>query len=281
MKRRSFLKYAPISATTYALAHSSCKLEQGQSNEQKTDEAKKKTHVVSLSFDDGFAKSFKRVAEIHENYGTKGCFNVIATAHLPSFQAVGEWILPELMGDFNLWNDLVSRGHEVMPHTFEHVNLTKVSVNEAKERLDKCFDYFAENLDGYSHDKAVYNYAYNASTEELDTYCLQKVKAIRTGHWLLTGDTITNEFPQANYTKPIRLGCFGHGPDNGDKVLDKEIKKFLATDGGWMIVNLHGLDNEGWGPVSTEFYDGLIKQLVGLDNVDLLPVGQVLEKYDV
>ena len=168
-----------------------------------------------------------------------------------------------------------------MPHTYEHVNLTKVSVSEAKERLDKCFDYFAENLDGYSHDKAVYNYAYNASTEELDKYCLQKVKAIRTGYWMIQGDGFTHDFPVANYSQPIRLGCFMHGPDNGDKVLDKEINKFLATDSGWMIINLHGLDDEGWGPVSTEYYDGLIGRLVEMAHVDVLPVGQVLEKYKV
>ena len=36
-----------------------------------------KTHYITLSFDDGFKKSFFRIAEIYENYGLKGCFNVI------------------------------------------------------------------------------------------------------------------------------------------------------------------------------------------------------------
>ena len=105
MKRRSFLKYVPISTVTYALSQTACK----PSGAPTVDKSNEKTHIISMSFDDGFKKSFKRVAEIHENYGTSGCFNVIATAHLPSFKAVGLWILPELMGEFNLWNDLVSR----------------------------------------------------------------------------------------------------------------------------------------------------------------------------
>jgi len=259
MKRRSVLKYLPVLGATYAMPQLACKLDIS------------KTHIISLSFDDGFRKSFLKAAEIHENYGTHACLNVIATAHLPGFNAVGKWILPELMGDFEDWNNLVSRGHEVMPHTWEHKNLTEVSFSEAKERLDKCFEYFTENLDRYDNNKAVYNFAYNASNEELDLYCLQTVKAIRTGHWLLKGDSILNDFPEADYQKPIRLGCYGYGPDNGDLAVDQEINTFLGSEGGWLIINLHGFENEGWGPVSIKYYDG--------SHLDLLPVGKVLQKY--
>jgi len=276
MKRRQFLKSSAVSAAVYPLI--SCKSTSLLNLKSSTE----KTHIISLSFDDGFRKSFLRVAEIHENYGTHACLNVIASGHLPSFQAIDPWILPELMGDFNDWNILISKGHEVMPHTWEHKDLTKVSLPEAKERLDKCFDYFNENLDGYSHDTAVYNYAFNASTEELDLYALTKVKAIRTGYWVaLKDDKITNEFPKANYSEPIRLGCWFHGPDNGDMAIDKGVNEFLSSDGGWLIINMHGLDDEGWGPVSTSYYDGLIKRLIKIDNLDLLPVGEVLKKYEV
>ena len=41
--------------------------------------ASQKLHVVSLSFDDGFRKSFSRIAEIYERFGLSGCFNVIET----------------------------------------------------------------------------------------------------------------------------------------------------------------------------------------------------------
>ena len=271
MKRRSFLKVAPLSTALYAMPQLvSCS------------DPITKSHIISLSFDDGFKKSFRRVAEIHENYGTKACLNVIASGHLPSFKKVDQWILPKLMGDFNDWNEFVSRGHEVMPHTWEHVKLTEVSFNEAKERLDRCFEYFSDNLDGYSNDKAVYNFAFNASNEELDLYCLKKVKAIRTGHWVLsTNDASKNDFPKAEYKDPIRLGCIGYGPDTADDFVEKEINAFLASEGGWFIINLHGLDNEGWGPVTTKYYDGLLKRLVEIPRLDLLPVGSVLEKYRV
>jgi len=42
---------------------------------------KRKTHILTLSFDDGFKKSFYKIAEIHEAYGLKACLNVIAMGH--------------------------------------------------------------------------------------------------------------------------------------------------------------------------------------------------------
>ena len=47
----------------------------------------KKTHFITLSFDDGFKKSSLKTAEIYENYGLSACINVIATAHLRSWSA--------------------------------------------------------------------------------------------------------------------------------------------------------------------------------------------------
>ena len=47
-------------------------------------ESIKKTHLVTLSFDDGFKKSSIRTAEIFEKYELSACINVIATAHLPA-----------------------------------------------------------------------------------------------------------------------------------------------------------------------------------------------------
>jgi len=234
------------------------------------------SHYLSFSFDDGFLKSFNRAAEIHEEYGLRGCFNVIATAHLPNFQQVGDYIIPKLMGSFKDWNRLVSKGHEVMPHTWEHLKLTEVPLSLAKNNIDKCLDYFEKNLDGYDPKKAVYNYAYNASNAELDEFLLQRVRSIRTGGWhVLEDNQIENPIPASS--GPIRLGCWADGPGLCDTYIEKTVDQFLKNDGGWLIINLHGLDNEGWGPISTKYYDGLLRKLVEIKHLSVLPVGEVLK----
>ena len=77
---------------------------------------------------------------------------------------------------------------------------------------------------------------------------------------------------------PLRLGCWGHGPDFCDAYIEQEVNKFLAGEGGWLILNLHGLDEEGWAPVSTVYLDKLLKRLVKIDFLAVEPTGAVVKR---
>lgn len=261
MKRRTFLKTAAIGSL--ALGAGAWIPPQ-------------KTHLLTLSFDDGFKKSFYRIAEIHENYGLKACLNVIATGHRKNFDTEPQWIPQRLLGDFDDWNALRDRGHEVMPHTWKHLNLKEIPEAQAKKNIDKCLDYFERHLAGYREADAVYNFAYNASTPELEAHALQRVRAVRTGGWLFMQDTLLNLIPAAG--RPQRLGAWGHGPDFCDAYVKQEVDAFLAGPGGWLILNLHGLDEEGWGPISTGALDALLNRLVHIDRLAVLPTGEVLRR---
>ncbi|TAE34718.1 MAG: hypothetical protein EAY66_10360 [Sphingobacteriales bacterium] len=235
---------------------------------------KNKTHILTLSFDDGFKKSFYKIAEIHEAYGLKACLNVIAMGHEKGY-VNDAFIRKETLGNFDDWNTLKRRGHEVMPHSWDHKNLTEIPLDEAKENLDTCLDYFEKNLIGYKPEKAIYNFAYNASNQELDEYALKRVRAIRTGGWLVFRDTKYHDIPSPKSNR-LRLGCRSYGPDICDAHIESEIQDFLSGKGGWLILNLHGLDQEGWGPLSTSYLDSLLKRLVKVKNLDILPAGEVL-----
>jgi len=264
MNRRNFVKTSMVAAGSLSFGLEAFSLNP------------KKTHYLSLSFDDGFKKSFYRIADIHENYGLKACLNVIATGHLKSFNTEPKWIPQNLLGDFNDWNKLKHRGHEIMPHTWDHLRLTEIPVEKAKENIEKCLNYFKENLDGYTSEGAVYNFAYNASTIELEDFAMAHVSAIRTGGWLVLKNTMVNAFPVNEL--PLRLGCWGHGPDFCDDYVEQEINKFLISEGGWLILNLHGLDEEGWGPINSHNLDALLKRLVKVDYLAVLPTGEIVKQ---
>ncbi len=261
MQRRKFIKSTALGSMALSL---------GFMNESA------KSHLLTLSFDDGFKKSFYRVAEIHENYGLQACLNVIASGHLPTYKAVDKWIRPELLGNFDDWNALKARGHEIMPHTWKHLNLTKIRLKKAKKNIDKCLDYFEKHLEGYEPSEAVYNFAFNASNTALEDHVLQRTAAVRTGGWLLLEDTRVNLIPTS--PQSLRLGCWLNGPDLIDDFIEKEVNKFLDSEGGWLILNLHGLDDEGWGPVSTAYLDRLLKRLVEVDYLEVLPAGEVIKR---
>jgi len=252
MLRRTFIKSTALSTLAFSLG------KYGMAD---------KTHILTFSFDDGFKKSVYRIADIFEEHGLQACINVIASGHFPKFQKVDDWILPELLGDFNDWNKLKGRGHEVMPHSWKHLNLARRPLEQSKELIVKCLDYFEENLDGYKNEGAVFNFPFNSSTPELEAFTLDKVLGIRSR--ALREEVTPNIF---------RQGCYTNGPKNIDNWGDKEIKEFLSTSGGWLILNVHGLDNEGWGPISTKFLDKKLRQLSKIDYLEILPTAQVLQR---
>ena len=231
------------------------------------------SHLITLSFDDGFKKSFLEAASIHEQLGLSACFNVIASAHLPEFVAPDDYILPELMGDFDTWNRLQARGHEVMMHSWAHNNLGRLPHDQAVDLVDQCIDYFDAHLEGFQLDRSIFNFPFNSSTPELEAYLLEKVRAIRTG-----GSWSSMPFP----TEGTRLlSCIIYPrPGNGDAWMENQINEFLANEeGGWLIVNMHGLGDEGWGPISATYLQRELERLVKLDHVDVLNVTQVLDRY--
>jgi peptidoglycan/xylan/chitin deacetylase (PgdA/CDA1 family) len=234
-----------------------------------------KSHLLTFSFDDGFKKSFYKIADIYEKYSLKACLNVIAAGHFPDFNTDPKWMPPSQMGNFEDWNALKKRGHEVMPHTWRHLNLTKIPFKKAKQNIDKCLDYFETHLEGYDASTAVYNFAYNASTPKLEDYALRRVAAVRTGGWLILENTLVNLIPTS--TAKLKLGCWGSGPDFCDDYIEKEVNKFLKSEGGWLILNLHGLDEEGWGPIRSTYLDKLLQRLSKIDYLGILPTGEVLK----
>jgi len=164
-----------------------------------------------------------------------------------------------------------------MPHSWAHVNLAQISFDEAVMLIDSCLDYFEQHLEGFDSSRAVYNFAYNASNPELDAYVLTRVRALRTAARSVLDKTKINSFPDVS--GPFRLGCDSYGPDNAEQWVDKEVGDFLGSPGGWRILNLHGLDGQGWGPVGSKYLEELLEMLVDIDYLDILPTGRVLEKY--
>jgi peptidoglycan/xylan/chitin deacetylase (PgdA/CDA1 family) len=227
---------------------------------------KNKSHFITLSFDDGFKKSSLRTAEIYEKHKLSACINVIATAHRPDFVLPNEYHRWPV-GDFRLWNELASRGHEIMPHGYKHANKREMPLAEAQDLIRRSLDYFSKELKGFDPKKAVFNFPFNASTPQLDQWLPNVVMAFR------TGGPIVNALPHRGQSK---LTCGGFGPGNTDAHLIGKIDKWLAAPSGWFIYNTHGLDDEGYGPLSASVLDHLLGRLAALPHVEIVPAARAL-----
>ncbi len=223
-------------------------------------------HVVTLSFDDGFEISSRKTADIFERFGLSAAINVVARGHLGKPEE--SWHDRWRKGDFALWNELQARGHEIMPHGYEHANKTKLPFAESKRLIEACLDVFASELAGFDATRAVFAFPYNASTPELEAWLPNLVRAFRTA-----GDPIM-PLPQLGQTK---ICCTSFGPDPCDEHLTRLVNALLARPSGWLCYNVHGLDGEGWGPLSAASLVRLLERLVGRDDTCLLPAGAALD----
>jgi len=226
-------------------------------------------YIVSLSFDDGFEKSNLKIAEIYEKFGLSACFNVLALE-----EADGERVIDPYhnapKGNFKLWNELQRRGHEIMPHGLIHHNLANMPLANAQRSITRCLELFSQELENFQANEAVYNFAYNASTPEIEAWLPTVVKAFRTG-----GDAI-NPLPHPGR---VRLTTSGYGPENCERHLDEYIQRLLAGPSGWLIYNTHGLEEEGWGPIRAEYLERLLERLSSIEGLAILPVGKALSTY--
>lgn len=229
----------------------------------------KPTHIVSLSLDDGFRKSTIKTAEIYERYGLKACFNVVAMGGEPGFCFPNYGPTPAgLLGDFGLYNELVARGHEVAPHGYAHLNKSKMKLEDAKESILRCLDVFQEKLAGFEAKKCVFNFPYNATTPELLAWLPSVVRATRGG----ASEHGINPLPTR---ETVVLKTTAYGPDNCDAHLEMCVNALLDGPPGWLVYCGHALDgDEGWGPMSENYLEGLLDRLVQMPNVKVWPVGQ-------
>jgi peptidoglycan/xylan/chitin deacetylase (PgdA/CDA1 family) len=222
-------------------------------------------HVVTLTFDDGFERSSLETAEIFERFGLSASFNVVARGHLgePDESWHNRW--PK--GDFGLWNELQDRGHEIMPHGYTHTNKAELPFDDARRLIERCLDAFADGLDGFDAARAVFAFPYNASTPELEAWLPSRVRAFRTA-----GDPIMR-LPRRGQRK---LTCASFGPGPCDEHLTQLVDDLLSRPSGWLCYNAHGVDGEGWGPLSADTLRRLLERLGRRDGVLVLPPAAAL-----
>jgi peptidoglycan/xylan/chitin deacetylase (PgdA/CDA1 family) len=235
-------------------------------------------HLITLSFDDGFRASSIRTADIYERAGLRASINVVAAPEAITEESfVGEdpgyKVAP--MGDFDLWNELKARGHDIQPHGHRHECFQHYPFEEAQSMIRLCLDLFRENLQGFEPEKAVFNFPYNATTPELEEWLPGIVRAFRGGRNFIKNGI--NPLPTAE-TRVLRTT--GFGPANCEEHLDTCIGKLLEQDSGWLVYNTHGLDDEGWGPIGSDYLVRLLDRLQAINSVKVVTAGQVFADLD-
>ena len=224
-------------------------------------------HLITLGFDDGFLKSNLKIAAIFEKHHRAACFNIIATGHRAAYVPPDHYQAGAPLGDFTLWNELQARGHEIQPHGYRHANKAALPFPAAQTLIRACLAIFQAELTGFAPHQSIFAFPYSATTPELEQWLPTVVRAFRAGGGGL------NPLPHPQLT---RLSTLSFGPGNCDQHFEAQLTRFLAQPAGWFVYTGHGLDDEGWGPMSAGYLDDVLGRLTALPTVKLLPPAAAL-----
>jgi len=172
-------------------------------------------------------------------------------------------------GDFELWNALQARGHQIHPHGFDHADLSVMPFDEVVGKISDCLQYFQEHLKAFDPANVIYHMAYNRSTEEIEHLLLKSVAAVRTNR---TETVLGHGLHRADELESRILRFSGHGPDHCDEHLKNCLQRAEGTDAVLFGYFMHGLDDEGWGPIHADALKWSLDYVLNSDNLHYKPI---------
>ena len=220
--------------------------------------------VASFCFDDGFRATAGKVRHMFGDRGIAATFCVLAAPEL----AEDPYIRASRIADWEYWREARDAGHDVAPHGYAHERLDRLPLDEALAGIGRTWDVFARELPGFQADRSLFHLAYLAAPQPVVSFLGSKTLGVRrsTGHAGLNG------------LQSLRRGgdvdCLTFGASAAD-ALDRRLGRFMQAESGWLVLVLHGLDGEGYGPVPSSRLERALDRLLEA-GVDVEAAGSVM-----
>lgn len=221
--------------------------------------------VVSFCFDDGFRASAEKIRAIFEARGLAATFCALAAPE----QAQDPFIRGAEIADWGYWREAVSAGHEVAPHGWAHERLSELPPAEASASLERTLEAFARELPGFEAREQIFHLAYLAAPDPVVAHLSSRVLGVRRR----MGREGLN--PGRGHVRGGDVDCVSFG-DGADELVTRRLSRF-AGEAGWLVLVLHGLDGEGWGPVRAATLERALDHLLAAC-VEVRPAGAVLRE---
>lgn len=207
--------------------------------------------AVSFCFDDGFRRSSEEVATLFSAHGVRACFCVLAAPH----ETADSYVRKFETGGWANWRALRAAGHEIAPHGWAHENLFDLSFAAATDSILRTWDAFASELPGFDPQESVFHPAYLRAPDELVAWLGTHALAAR-----IAGADGINAWQASKRGGIVNCVCFG--PRDVDVRMRDRVSSFLAGEGDWLVPVLHGIDDEGWGPISRTALQDLVETIL-------------------
>ncbi|HJV84104.1 MAG TPA: polysaccharide deacetylase family protein [Noviherbaspirillum sp.] len=187
-----------------------------------------KTAAASYTFDDGYPSS-ATIARIFEEHGVRATFYIVANT-------------ADYAG-WSLWKDLAAKGHEIGNHSMTHrVDMSDPTVSDQtlNTEIKDSRSVIAQNTGIFPRTFAFPWHAYTPhamSIAEQNHYFVRKVA--------IDDPTYRWVFFDQDHTPTLAEAL-----KNANDTLSE-----VVSIGGWMVAGGHGVDGDGWSPVTSQFLE--------------------------
>lgn len=220
------------------------------------------SRTVSVCFDDGFRATADKVRAVFEARGLRASFCVLARPDL----AEDPFIQAAPIADWAYWREAAAAGHEVAPHGWAHERLSDLDAEAACASLDRTLDAFAAELPDFEVRDQLFHLAYLAAPAPVVRHAAARTLGVRRA----LGRAGLN--PPGRHEPGGDVDCTTFGDPAGE-LMTARLDRFLAAEEGWLVLVLHGLDGEGWGPVPREVLERQLDRLLDA-GVRIVPAGE-------
>lgn len=217
-----------------------------------------KRFAVTFSIDDGFWQSTQEFMRLFEPYGYKATFNLVTNWITPKKSGVNdEYNQDSTHGAWSNWKTVLKRGHEIGSHSLTHPHLPTLSLEELKRELLYSKRRITQELKLWG--SKTFAFPYNDSSSEVREMVGRYYLAARVG--TQTGEI--NEPGKIDFLQIRSWWPLSPAP------LEEITAKIDRTRemGGWLVIGLHGMNGEGWNPITTEKMSGVLAYLAKQNDV--------------
>ncbi len=211
-----------------------------------------KRFAVSFSSDDGFLKSTETFMTLFDQYNFKATFNLVTSWITPMKSSIGDSYNQDCShGTWTNWKTVIKKGHEIGSHSMTHPHLPDLSPEDLKRELLYSKRRISKRLDYHGHKTLAlpYNHLSFDVRNEIARYYIAAREGTRTGKINIPNET--DLMAVRSWWPLSHTGL--------DEIID--MINQAREERGWLVIGLHGMNGEGWHPITTQKMSGVLDYL--------------------
>jgi peptidoglycan/xylan/chitin deacetylase (PgdA/CDA1 family) len=226
---------------------------------------------LSITFDDGLLRGSEIACELLAKHDMPATFYIVTGWVQPIRASVRErYNAGRPHGDWRHWRGVRDAGHEVGSHTFSHVNaggkkamLMPWLIGQEVARSH------ADLVREVPQTRYTISMPWNAATARSERHARQHFSACRLGTSALAYNQLQNV---------DRFRLVSWAPASQTPISAYEHALTEIPPSGWLVLQFHSFDNEGWDPLPRDAFDRICRIAAAEPSLKVATVSSVIER---